>query len=235
MRATYLLEGLRSAGTKSHESNQVVFQCANFPNSSILTLIFDCYSAQEVQNQFATNVFGYLAVLRAVLPYMRARRSGVVANLGSIGGWTGTPAAGLYCASKAAITMFSESLRLEVADLGIEVTCIEPGYFRTNFLSGGHQYKAENQIADLTPVINATKNALAAYDRKQPGDPVKGAQVIVEALTKTGRCKGRTLPPRLVLGRDAVGYAAGVMEKNSQYLEGWKDLTATTDCDDVQK
>ncbi|KAL9624971.1 MAG: hypothetical protein Q9204_007832, partial [Flavoplaca sp. TL-2023a] len=120
---------------------------------------------------------------------MRARRSGVVANLGSIGGWLGVPAAGLYCASKAAITVFTESLRKEVQSLGIQVTAIERGYFRTNFLSSGHKSRAAKVIADYESSIRDNMARLAAYDRKQPGDPAKGAQIIVEALAKTGRCR----------------------------------------------
>ncbi|KAL8680155.1 MAG: hypothetical protein Q9224_000374 [Gallowayella concinna] len=190
-------------------------------------------SRQEVLDQFETNVFGQMNVIRAVLPYMRARRSGVVANLGSIGGWAGVPAAGLYCATKAAVTVFSESLRKEVEGFGIHVTAIEPGYFRTNFLSSGHKSRAANVIGEYEPAIKDAMAGLAAYDSKQPGDPVKGAQIIVEALTMTGRCRDRQLPPRLALGNDAVKYIAGVMDANRETLDGWKDLTSTTDCDDV--
>ncbi|KAL8812642.1 MAG: hypothetical protein Q9200_000870 [Gallowayella weberi] len=118
---------------------------------------------------------------------MRARRSGVVANLGFIGGWLGVPAAGLYCASKAAIAVFTESLRKEVQSLGIEVTAIGPGYVRTNFLSSGHhKSRAANVIVDYKSSIKDNMAGLAAYNRKQTGDPAKRAQIIVKALTKTG-------------------------------------------------
>jgi len=160
---------------------------------------------------------------------MRERRSGIIANLGSIGGWVGTPAAGLYCATKAAITVFTESLRKEVEQLGIEVTAIEPGYFRTNFLSHGHESRAAHEISDYEPALKETMKKLSAYDRKQPGDPVKGAKLIVEALTKSKRCQGRQLPPRLALGNDAVQYIAGVMDTNRKHLDEWKDLSSTTD------
>lgn len=174
-----------------------------------------------------------LNVLRAVLPHMRSRRSGLVANLGSIGGYLGTPVGGLYCATKAACTVVTDSLRAEVADLGIEVVAIEPGYFRTNFLSGGHQVVAEKKIPDLKATTEGARAALQAYDRKQPGDPKKGAKIIVEALTGTGRCVGRKLPPRLVIGNDAVKYIGTVLDSNKKYLEEWADLVCTTDCDDV--
>lgn len=188
-------------------------------------------SRSEVQDAFQTNVFGQLNLIRAVLPHMRLRRSGVVANLGSIGGWAGVPAAGVYCATKAAVTILSEALRLEVQHLGIEVTSIEPGYFRTNFLGFGHRSRAANKIQDLHNGVDETLKQLTAYDQHQPGDPSKGAQIIVEVLTKTGRCEGKTLPPRLALGHDAITYITSVLDKHHQNIDEWKDLVSTTDCD----
>ncbi|EEY23689.1 serine 3-dehydrogenase [Verticillium alfalfae VaMs.102] len=188
-------------------------------------------SRAEVQATFNTNVFGQLNVLRAVLPVMRKQRSGIIANLGSIGGWSGSPAAGLYCATKACAAMISESLRLEVAHLGIKVVCIEPGYFRTNFLAPGHRTRAATVIDDLAAGVDGTITALDAYDRQQPGDPAKGASVIAEVLTGTGRAAGRELPPRLVVGRDAYEIISGNLDRNRASLEAWKDVTTTTDCD----
>lgn len=188
-------------------------------------------SREDVQATFNTNVFGQLNVLRAVLPVMRKQRSGVVANMGSIGGWYGTLGAGLYCATKSCAAMISESLRLEVEHLGIKVVCVEPGYFRTNFLAPGHRLRAEKVIDDLKQSVDGTISALDAYDRQQPGDPVKGAALIVEALTGTGRAAGRELPPRLSVGRDAYEIVSGKIEGNKAILESWKDLSTTTDCE----
>lgn len=188
-------------------------------------------SRSEVEAQFSTNVFGQLNIIRAVLPVMRKKRSGVVANLGSIGGWAGSPAAGLYCATKACATILAESLRQEVAHLNIKVTSIEPGYFRTNFLSSGHKTMAANRIADLAAGVDGTYAGLEAYNHKQPGDPQKGAKLIVEALTGTGRCEGRELPVRLSLGSDAYQFVSGHIDRYKKELESWKDLTTTTDCD----
>lgn len=189
-------------------------------------------SREEVQATFNTNVFGQLNVLRAVLPVMRKQRSGTVANLGSIGGWYGTPAAGLYCATKSCAAIISEALRLEVAHLGIKVVCIEPGYFRTNFLAPGHRLRADKVIEDLEQGVNGTIKALDAYDRQQPGDPAKAAALIVEALTGTGRAAGRELPPRFVVGRDAYQIISGKLEANKANLDAWKDVTTTTDRED---
>lgn len=148
--------------------------------------------------------------------------------MGSIAGWEGGVACGLYCGVKFAVAGIAESLREEVASFGIKVTVVEPGYFRTNFLASGHKVVAKNPIADYEPVLAPLKGAFAAFDGNQPGDPVKGAQLIVEALTGTGRAEGRELPRRLLIGPDAVGFVTGVIEKETKSVEAWKDLSVTT-------
>ena len=190
-------------------------------------------SDDEIKAVFETNVFGQLAVIRAIMPHMRARKSGVVANIGSIGGWKGEAGFGAYCATKFALVGLTQGLREEVAHLGIDVTLIEPGYFRTNLLSGGARVSAAKVIDDLKPSLDPLRNLVLGIDGQQPGDPVKGAQVIVEALTGGGRCQGRKLPSRLALGRDAVGYVRGYLEEERRELEGWADVVSTTDHDDV--
>ncbi|KAH8168144.1 hypothetical protein CIB48_g20 [Xylaria polymorpha] len=190
-------------------------------------------SREEVQAIFDTNVFGQLNMIRAVLPLMRRERSGVIANLGSIGGWNGTPGAGLYCATKACASLISEALRDEVAHLGIEVVAIEPGYTRTNFLTRGHQVRAVGVIEDLAKGVDPTIKALGAYSLKQPGDPDKAAQLIVEALTKSGRCMGCELPRRLLIGEDAYKIVSGHVEAHQKNWKAWENLATATNCDDV--
>lgn len=162
---------------------------------------------------------------------MRAQKSGVIGNMGSIAGWEGGAGCGLYCATKFAMVGVSQSLRAEVAHLGIQVVHIEPGYFRTGFLSGNHKVTAEKVIDDLKPAIDPMRGAFQAYDNNQPGDPVKGAKLIVDALTGSGQAKGRTLPSRLPVGADAVVFIGGVLEKEKKSLDEWKDLAATTNVD----
>ncbi|TYZ65683.1 hypothetical protein PybrP1_002786, partial [[Pythium] brassicae (nom. inval.)] len=115
---------------------------------------------------------------------MRAQRSGVIANLGSIGGWRGAPACGWYCATKFAIAGLTESLRAEVAHLGVEVTCIDLGAFRTQLKN--NSIGVEKPREDAGPAVEMVKKYLAARNGKQPGDPAKAARVIVDALTKSG-------------------------------------------------
>jgi NAD(P)-dependent dehydrogenase (short-subunit alcohol dehydrogenase family) len=184
---------------------------------------------------FNTNVFGTLTVTRAVLPYMREQRSGTIANMGSIGGWRGTTGAGLYCSTKFAIAGITEALRAEVAPLGIEAVCIEPGYFRTNFLSPGHRTPTVNRIDDYEGVMAPIRNIFNTYDRAQPGDPEKGAQLIVEILTHSGRAAGKEIPVRVPLGSDAIVFITEKNEETLGVMREWKDISSSTDHDDVKR
>ncbi len=186
-------------------------------------------SDQEAKAQFDTNVFAQMSVSRAVLPHMRAQKSGIIGNMGSGLGWKGNIGCGWYSATKFAMAGLSESLRDEVAHLGIQVVLIEPGHFRTNFLSAGHRVKATSVIDDLKPALDPLRGIFNAYDQHQPGDPVKGAGLIVDALTGRGQCKGRTLPARLAVGSDSVAIVQGVLEDSKKSLDEWADLSVTTD------
>lgn len=162
---------------------------------------------------------------------MRAQKSGVIANIGSMGGYASFAGSGYYCASKFALAGITEALREEVGPLGIQATVIEPGYFRTDLLKADvdGMTVAENSIADYKPTMDSVMNSLDEYDGKQPGDPVKGAQVIVEALKGTGRAAGKTLPARLWLGSDAAPFVLSIQERQNKEMEEWKELVSSTD------
>ncbi|KAH7346809.1 3-oxoacyl-reductase [Rhexocercosporidium sp. MPI-PUGE-AT-0058] len=186
-------------------------------------------SDAEAKANFNVNVFGTLAVTRAVLPYMRKERAGVIAGLGSVGGWYGSVGCGVYCSTKWALAGLFDALKGEVKHLGIEVTLIEPGYFRTDLLAEGNKVTADMVIDEYKPVMDPLREALERYNHNQPGDPVKGSKLIVEALTGTGRCEGRTLPLRLGMGSDYVATVEGILEQSRKNLEDWKDLSLSTD------
>ncbi|KAL2069909.1 hypothetical protein VTL71DRAFT_14588 [Oculimacula yallundae] len=186
-------------------------------------------SDSEVKTNFNVNVFGTLAVTRAVLPYMRKEKKGVIAGMGSLGGWQGTPGCGVYCATKWALVGLFEALKGEVKHLGIEVTLIEPGYFRTDLLAEGNKVIAKKVIEDFNPVMDPLRQSFEKYNHNQPGDPVKGSKLIVEALTGTGRCEGRALPLRLGMGSDYVKIVEGIMEAAKKNLGDWKELSVSTD------
>jgi NAD(P)-dependent dehydrogenase (short-subunit alcohol dehydrogenase family) len=182
-------------------------------------------SPQETYDCFNTNVLGLLNATRAILPYMRAQRSGTVALFGSSGSWSGAPGAGIYCATKWAVSGLAESLRLEVADLGIGVCVIEPGYFRTGFLNSGARVKTERRIGDYdASAVGKTREMLDAYDAKQPGDLVKGARVIVDCFSRL-----EEVPLRLVLGSDCRAVIEGKCRATLEYLDKNKEEIDGTD------
>ncbi|KAF2637242.1 3-oxoacyl-reductase [Massarina eburnea CBS 473.64] len=179
----------------------------------------------EVEAQFQTNVFGQLNVIRAVLPIMRDQRSGVVANMGSVRGWHGMPSMGVYHATKACVTILSETLRKEVVHLGVKVTVILPNDFRTNLLSPGHKKVPAQRIRELYDSTDFLFTFLDTYDHQQPGDPQKGARMIVEALTRTRSGMGDELPSRLTLDNKEYRIDSDHIDGYEASLEGEKDVS----------
>jgi NAD(P)-dependent dehydrogenase (short-subunit alcohol dehydrogenase family) len=135
-----------------------------------------------------------------------------------------------YCSTKWAVSGLTESVREELAPFGINVTCIEPGYFRTGFLNDGRKFGVANKIqAYEDSVVGQVRAFLAQTNNNQPGDVLKGAKAIVDVLTQSGAAEGREIPLRLVLGTDCL---AGVRQKVTSTLElldEWQDISAATD------
>lgn len=184
-------------------------------------------SPKETLDSFNTNVFGVLNLTRAVLPYMRTQRSGTIAQFGSVGSWRGFAGGGLYVATKWAISGLTESLRLEVAPFGIDVVCIEPGYFRTGFLNLGARFFTEERIQDYDETtVGEVRRMLTSADNSQPGNPEKGCRVCVDVLTRDG---GREVPVRLVLGSDATEAIRGKCEETLTLLGEWEGVSRSTD------
>ncbi|MBB3692116.1 oxidoreductase [Sphingomonas sp. BK580] len=155
---------------------------------------------REIRAQFDANVFGLFALTRAVLPGMRERRAGAIVNITSVAGLVGFPSSGYYAASKHAVEGFSDSLAAEVAPLGIAVTCVEPGPFRTDW-AGRSLRQTPSTIADYAETAKARMESTKIVSGNQPGDPVRAAEAMIAAVE-------RDTPPRhLVLGKwgyDAV-------------------------------
>lgn len=188
---------------------------------------FEEVSAEEAYAQFNTNVFGGLAVLRAVLPYMREQKSGVVAFMGSMLGWRSYPATGMYGATKFTLAGITYALRGEVAPFGIEATVLEPGNFRTKILSHTEALRSKNSIADYEAITTWARGALSGLSGAQPGDTDKFAVLVVELLTKTGRGEGKTLPVRLPIGADGVEMARGIIAEATKDLDEWESVLTT--------
>lgn len=178
-------------------------------------------SDELVRQQYETNVFGLLAVTRAVLPQMRTQRSGHILNLSSVGGMVSFVGAGIYCSTKFAVEGISEALAQEVAPLGIKVTIVEPGAFRTDF-NGRSLVTADTQIADYEPVIGGFRQWIKDMDGKQPGDPVKAALAMIQAV------ESENPPLRLALGADAVDAIATKLASVKSELEAWSEVSKNT-------
>jgi NAD(P)-dependent dehydrogenase (short-subunit alcohol dehydrogenase family) len=135
----------------------------------------------EVRAMFEANFFGLAALIRAVLPGMRTRRRGHIVNVSSVGGLIGIPGVGYYNATKFALEGLSEALAAEVVPLGIRVTIVEPGPFRTDW-AGASLRTSKDAIAAYEETAGARRRMIQGYSGKQPGDPVRGAEAIIKAV-----------------------------------------------------
>ncbi len=182
-------------------------------------------SEAELRDQMEVNFFGPVFLSQLVLPSMRANRNGHIFNVSSIAGLNGTAALGMYNASKFALEGFSEGLRLETKSLGIQVTIVEPGPFRTLWAGGGLVH-AQSNIPDYEPVTQQLRTRLANVDGNQPGDPAKAAALIFEvALTEKA-------PLRLLLGKPGYQVVEAKIQRMSEELAAWKFKGEATDFTD---
>ncbi len=175
-------------------------------------------SLDEVRAQFETNVFGPLAVLKAALPAMRARRAGRIVNITSVSGlavWAGT---GVYCASKWALEGLTQTLAQEVAELGIKVINVAPGGLRTDFAQGSKTIVA-TKLADYDGLARDSERIMADHAGQEPGDPAKAALAILQVAD------AEDPPMHLLLGDDALKYAGYAAQGLSADIETWKDLS----------
>jgi NAD(P)-dependent dehydrogenase (short-subunit alcohol dehydrogenase family) len=179
----------------------------------------------DVQRLFATNFFGAVAMIKAVLPGMRARRSGAIVNISSIGARTSPAGSGYYSATKAALEAMSASLRKELQPLGITVMAVEPGAFRTDF-SGRSLTQSADAIADYADTAGKRRKENDTVDGTQPGDPAKAASAIITAI------ESPDAPTLLLLGADAAAAFGAVLDAQRAELEAWRDLSTSTGLDE---
>ncbi|MEV0221770.1 oxidoreductase [Streptomyces sp. NPDC050704] len=179
----------------------------------------------QVRALFDTNVFGLVDVTRAVLPGMRERRGGHIVNISSLGGLAAFGATGYYHATKFAVEGLSESLAAEVAPLGINVTIVEPGAFRTNW-SGPSMRQSSIRIEDYAATAGARRKSTLDTYGHQPGDPERAASAIIDAV-------GAENPPlRLLLGKVALDVALARLDGLRTDFTTWHDVTLSADYPD---
>ena len=180
----------------------------------------------EVRAMFETNVFGLANMTKAVLPGMRARRRGHIVNISSVGGLVGFPGIGYYNASKFAVEGLSEALAKETAALGIKVTIVEPGPFRTDW-AGRSLKMPKNAIADYASSAGARRAVIQSYSGKQQGDPVRGAEAIIRAV------EAPQAPLHLLLGRPALELTAVKLKEFSEEMATWREVSLGADFPDA--
>ncbi|MER6186080.1 oxidoreductase [Streptomyces sp. NPDC001652] len=176
-----------------------------------------------VRAVYETNVFGLLAVQRAVLPILRKQRSGHIINMSSIAAFGGLAGWGVYASTKYAVEGFSEALHAELAPLGVHVTLVEPGYFRTDFLEPSSLHTVQEPIDDYAATSGAMRQAVPSINKTQQGDPVKGARVIVEMAASAEP------PLRLQLGTDTLQAAEAKLDGVRKEMDAWRHIAVTSD------
>ncbi|HYQ23515.1 oxidoreductase [Stenotrophomonas sp.] len=176
----------------------------------------------DLRQQFEVNVFGPAALIKAVLPHMRARRRGHILNITSMGGFITLPGIAWYCGSKFALEGISEVLGKEVAAFGIHVTAVAPGSFRTDW-AGRSMVRSPRAIGDYDALFDPIRSAREAKSGQQLGSPAKAAQAMLQLIDSEAP------PAHLLLGSDAVQRVRGKLQELSDGIEQWEAVSRSTD------
>lgn len=176
----------------------------------------------EMRRQFDVNVFGAVAMMKAVIPAMRKRRRGHILNITSMGGHITMPGITYYCGSKFALEGISEALGKEVRALGIFVTAVAPGSFRTDW-AGRSMIRTPRSIPDYDPLFDPIRKAREEKSGKQLGDPVKAARAMLSVIASENP------PAHLLLGSDAVGLVREKLSAVGGEIDAWEGVSRSTD------
>ncbi len=179
-------------------------------------------SEDQIRRNFETNLFGAINMIRAVLPIMRQQGQGHILNMSAIAGFSNELGFSIYGGAKFALEGVSEALQGEVAPLGIHVTIVEPGPFRTDFI-GRSLDRAATPMPEYEPTVGKFLNFLNTIEGKQPGDPVKAANAIIQMV------EAENPPLRFVLGKYAYAKFRKKIEALTQELNTWETLGMSTD------
>jgi NAD(P)-dependent dehydrogenase (short-subunit alcohol dehydrogenase family) len=176
----------------------------------------------EMRRQFDVNVFGAVAMMKAVLPFMRTRRRGHILNITSMGGYITMPGIAYYCGSKFALEGVSEALGKEVKPFGIAVTAVAPGSFRTDW-AGRSMTRTPRSIADYDALFDPVRQAREEKNGKQLGDPHKAARAMLAVID------AEHPPAHLLLGSDALGLVRKKLAELENEIRAWETVTISTD------
>ncbi|KAF4490277.1 oxidoreductase yusZ [Fusarium agapanthi] len=186
-------------------------------------------SYDEFVSSFETNVFGPIKVTRAVLPHMRARKSGTMVFISSLSGWVGHQFTGAYAGSKFALEGVVESLHNETKAFRLCTLLMEPGRFRTPLLSTGHFQSKQSQIPDYESASETHHNHLHGGDLKQPGNPEKFVAIVLDLVRQEGCAQGKSIPFRLPVGKDAVEEIGAKVRDVLDTMQEWDSIITETD------
>jgi NAD(P)-dependent dehydrogenase (short-subunit alcohol dehydrogenase family) len=173
-------------------------------------------------HQFEVNVFGAVAVIKAFLPYFRARRAGHILNVTSMGGFITLPGISYYCGSKFALQGISETLTKELKPFNIAVTAIQPGAFRTDW-AGRSMVRSARSISDYDQSFGPIRKTREKYSGNQPGNPMKAAQAILQLINTPEP------PALLLLGSDALMYVREKLHQMNSDIDAWETVSRSTD------
>lgn len=184
--------------------------------------IFEESPIEEMRLQFDVNVFGAVAVTKAVVPYFRQRRAGHIINITSMGGQITMPGISYYCASKFALEGISDTLSKELKPFGIFVTAVAPGSFRTDW-AGRSMQRSPRSIADYDGSFDPVRKAREEKSGKQLGDPHKAARAMLRLIASISP------PEHLLLGSDALALVRARLQSRAAEIDAWEELTCSTD------
>ncbi|WP_426700128.1 oxidoreductase [Rhodanobacter sp. Col0626] len=177
---------------------------------------------EDMRRQFDVNVFGAVAMMKAMLPYMRRRRRGHILNITSMGGFITMPGIAYYCGSKFALEGISEVLGKEVRPFGIAVTAVAPGSFRTDW-AGRSMVRTPRSIADYDALFDPIREAREKKSGRQLGDPLKAARAMLAIIDSDSP------PSHLLLGSDALGLVREKLTAAAAEIDTWETVTRSTD------
>ncbi|KAI8714014.1 hypothetical protein NCS52_01120600 [Fusarium sp. LHS14.1] len=206
----------------------------------VISGVWEELGTKDVKNEFDTNFFGAMKMTRAVLPFMRSQNSGIIMFMGSIAAWHSAAAGGLYASSKCALEGAVESLSREVSDLGIRVHIFVLGRFRTGILGDRSQIAKLNSrqgIADYTTVKDDFSQHLIISHDRQPGDPLRAAEKMVDIarVENLTASQAENLPLRIPLGAEAVVIMRRKCLETLAVLDGWTRFSEEADFEDVEQ
>ncbi|WP_273829059.1 oxidoreductase [Pseudomonas sp. SBT1-2] len=212
------IDSLVAAVEAAHGPVDVLVNNAGYGHEGI----FEESPLEELRRQFDVNVFGAVAVTKAFLPYFRKRRAGHILNITSMGGTITMPGIAYYCGSKFALEGISDTLSKELRPFNIFVTAVAPGSFRTDW-AGRSMQRTPRSIADYDASFDPVRKAREEKSGKQPGDPRKAAQAMLQVIASPAP------PAHLLLGSDALSLVRSRLEQAANEIDQWEALSRSTD------